>query len=551
MEVIRRERDDINGAQVRPSLHNRLLQAAATIREWLQGIADPAQIALRVLCGLFLLFALLTLWWLHLHRAPPSWDDASYLANSLRLYDAWHTGGFLGLGRSFLVALGLKAPLIIALPLPFYWIFGRRWHMAFLVNIVAMLVLFISIYKVGERLRSRRTGLVAVYVTGTLPLLYGLARWYMVEYAMTAMVAAAYWLALIAADDTGTTTAIALGVICGFGLLLKASFPLFVFPVLIYSVWHRPGARPKLVLSILLPSLGIAAPWYLLHWRATLDNAIDAAYGASGVIYGTGPIFSFAAISAYLRIVSNSGVSLYYVFVAIVASAVLICERRRRVSGLPLPLVLWYVAFFVFLFGGNKDVRFIAPILPAFALTIAWILDAAGGRFWATAVVLVFPFLSLLSTSFGWPYEGRDVGYAQRYDANTWGQSELLDVISKDLTYRYGEQKMILVTTDRGHFNGDNFQLAVVERRLPIRVETTAYDKGVADAIHHAGGAAYVIYKEGGEAESPFFNKHSSQVMSELRRSQDWVELPFSVSIPDGGSGRIFRHRADLIGSNQ
>jgi hypothetical protein len=77
-----------------------------------------------------------------LDRAPPNWDDSWYLSNSLTLYDAWTSGGLLGLAGHFLAALGFKAPLITALPLPFYRIFGPRWHFAFLVNLAAMLALY-------------------------------------------------------------------------------------------------------------------------------------------------------------------------------------------------------------------------------------------------------------------------------------------------------------------------------------------------------------------------------------------------------------------------
>jgi hypothetical protein len=62
----------------------------------------------------------LLLLWVRLNRAAPDWDDAWYQSNSLTLYDAWSAGGLAGLARQFLASLGFKAPLITALPLPFY-----------------------------------------------------------------------------------------------------------------------------------------------------------------------------------------------------------------------------------------------------------------------------------------------------------------------------------------------------------------------------------------------------------------------------------------------
>lgn len=479
---------------------------------------------------------------MHLNRAAPNWDDAWYLSNSLTLYDSWSAGGLGGLARHFLASLGFKAPLITALPLPFYWVFGRRWHSAFLVNAAAMMVLFAAVWGIGRRLRGDRAGLIAVYIAGTLPLLYGLSRWYLVEYPMAAAVAVTFWLALVAAGSLSLVPAAALGVACGFGLLLKADFPLFVFPVLIYVAVRR-GVGMRGVLAFLLPCLAIAAPWYALHWRATLQNSIAAGFGKSATVQGTGPIFSFAAILAYLRIVVNRGVSTYYVVLGAGALIAVVLPRQTGVIRRIAVLGLWLAPFLVFLFGGNKDVRYIAPILPAFALTLACLLDAATeGREWIAAVILIFPFVSSLAVSFGWPYQAPGLGYAIRYDRNSWGQDEILTAIANDSDYRYGERKTVLLATDRAHFNADNFALTAVARRLPLQVDTTAYATGLDEVTRQAERSAYVVYKEGGEPESPFFNTHYAELLSRLKDSPDWAEMPFSRPTPDGGTAHIIRH---------
>jgi hypothetical protein len=481
--------------------------------------------------------------WLLLNRAPPNWDDAWYLSNSLILHDAWTSGGMIGLVRRFLASLGFKAPLITALPLPFYWIFGRRWHAAFLVNIVAMLILFAAVWQIGKRLRSERAGLIAVYIVGTLPLLYGLSRWYLVEYPMAALVAAAFLLALVTAGSAKIAPAVLLGFTCGLGLLLKADFPLFVLPMLIYVLWRR-GARASVVLPILLPCIALGAPWYAYHWRATLDNAIAAGFGASAVVQGTGAIFSVSAIRAYLGLVMYRGVSPYYVLLTVAASIAVASRRRFEVFRQIAPLWLWLLPFLIFVFGGNKDVRYIAPLLPAFALGAACILDAAAERArWLAVPVLVFPLVASLAISFGWPYDAADVGYANRYDARSWGQDEILSAIASDGVFRYGERKRILLGSDRGHFNANNFELSIVQWQLPLQVDTTAYSTSLNDVLGQAAGAAYFVYKEGGEPESAFFNLHSTELLRRLKQSAEWQELPFACAIPDGGTAHILRHR--------
>src|SRR5262252_3308469 len=98
-----------------------------------------------LVCGLLgCVFAASTLLWLRLDRVPPNWDDAWYLTNSLTVYDALTQGGIAGYLAKLNTVLGFKAPFIAALPAPFYLVFGRHWHAAYLVNIVSMWVLFAS-----------------------------------------------------------------------------------------------------------------------------------------------------------------------------------------------------------------------------------------------------------------------------------------------------------------------------------------------------------------------------------------------------------------------
>src|SRR6185295_19140592 len=91
--------------------------------------------------GLICFFCAVSLLWLRLDHCTPNWDDAWYLTNSLVMYDALVDGGVVAYAGRFLTILGFKAPMITVLPTPFYLLLGRRWHAAYLVNILAMAVL--------------------------------------------------------------------------------------------------------------------------------------------------------------------------------------------------------------------------------------------------------------------------------------------------------------------------------------------------------------------------------------------------------------------------
>jgi len=278
------------------------------------------------------LFCGITLVWLRMDHAPPQWDDSWYLTNSLIMYDALTDGGLLGFAKRFFSILGFKAPLITALPTPIFLLLGRRWHAAFLVNVTAILVLCSAVWIIGTRLWNSRAGLIAVFVTGTLPLLYGLSRWYLVEYPLTAAVAVAIGLLLVSRELEDRWYVSLFGITCGFGLLLKVSFPLFVALPFAYTFW-RSTHRARGLLTALVPCLLIALPWYLVNGRQTIQNAVDAGYGQSAIVQGADALI-------YLKRILHDGVSVYYGVLAGLLTIVVAVRKPRALTSLT-PVLLW------------------------------------------------------------------------------------------------------------------------------------------------------------------------------------------------------------------
>ncbi len=498
---------------------------------------------------LIAVFASSTLVWVMLDRAPPTWDDARYLANSLTVYDALTHGGVVGYLTKLNSVFGFKAPLISALPAPFYLLFGRHWHAAYLVNIAAMLVLFAALYRIARRWWNSRAAVFAIAIAGTMPLLYGLARWYMVEYVLTALTAAAVCV-LVESDwlkrDRHT---LAFGAICGFGLLLKISFPLFILAPFVY-VWIRSQRRARALLLAALPCLVLALPWYARHLGPTLRFALDSGYGALASNYGTGPVWSLRAITMYLSHVAASGVSYYFFFLAVLLSLWMVLRRQGRLlvsSAAPAAplLIAWLLPFAVLMFGLNKDVRFIAPLLPAAALVCAFLLDFTlpRGRTGAAAgaLLLAFPMLQMFAVSFGIPYSAAGGNYSRRFNRVAWPHDEILKLIAASCNPRLGERETLLMGADRGAFNADNIELSVVAQQLPFSIETTAHEKDLGILRQRLAQASFFLYKEGGEAESPAFNPYAGELARLVAGDPRFREVPYARRLPDGGVARIYQ----------
>jgi 4-amino-4-deoxy-L-arabinose transferase-like glycosyltransferase len=233
-------------------------------------------------------FAGATIVWLFLDRLPPNWDDAWYLTNSLKVYDAHAHGGIWGyIGRLNSVSGSGRPDCRVSDP--FYLLFRRRWHAAYLVNIVCMMVLCCVLYRMASDGGVNALGF-SVAIAGTMPLLYGLSRWYMVEYPLVALVGVSVWLLIESAGFERRGLALWAGAACGMGMLLKVSFAGFILPAFLY-VWAGSRHRLRALLLTAIPCLVLALPWYAAHLRPTMAHALPSGFGAEASVYGTAPSF--------------------------------------------------------------------------------------------------------------------------------------------------------------------------------------------------------------------------------------------------------------------
>src|SRR5207244_3344524 len=102
-------------------------------------------------------------------------------------------------------------------------------------------------------------------------------RWFLVEYALTALVALAICILVESGGVEKPSTAILFGVVCGLGLLLKVSFPVFVLPAFLY-LWIRSRYRARSFIITLFACAALALPWYISHFRPVIANAIAAGF---------------------------------------------------------------------------------------------------------------------------------------------------------------------------------------------------------------------------------------------------------------------------------
>jgi hypothetical protein len=223
-------------------------------------------------------------------------------------------------------------------------------------------------------------------------------------------------------------------------------------------------------------------------------------------------------------------------------------------------LLLWAVSFLVFLFGRNKDLRLIAPMLPVFALGIASLLDqallTAGNKCRAITAALLLvpvPLLAFLHTSFGvlgdsqltigaFKFLARELHFASVYRPQAWPQGEILDRICRIGQFASGEARTVMLGSDLPEFNANNFELAAAQGRLPLQIATSAYQNDLNSLLSLLRASSFFVYEEGGEVETGPSNPHQKALLQEVRSGFAYVEVRPAFTLPDGGVAHVFRN---------
>jgi 4-amino-4-deoxy-L-arabinose transferase-like glycosyltransferase len=527
--------------------------------------------------------------WIHLNQGPPSWDDAWYLDDSLQMYDALTAHGPRGWIHYYLYDTQnqIKAPLICAMPTPIYALTGRNYRHALYLNVLLMPLMMIGVYAIARRYFSARAALLAVFVCGSLPQLYGLATWFMVEYGLAVFTVLAI-AALIYSDDFRRTFWVVLfSAVCGLGLLQKITFPVFVaLPagyVLIRWIAAKQRKEPGMpsaigtLAAIFSPVMVIAGPWYRVNMKSAVRRAMFSGYNKyEASFHSTGDPFTFGAVAKYLANVARLGIGIPYACAAILLVVVLIGLQMSRSSspsaaparrpGMPFRniAILWGISFLIFVFGRNKLMRFIAPVLPLFAIVMGLMLDRVisdSKKFgWVlTFVILVTAlfwqiqiyFQPIRSLALSVPDDPKvwktNTSFmtaeiaARTYESRPWPIGKMLSTLPGE-PLDAASRLRVMIGDDSYHFNYFTIGLVATQRRLPMTVLSTAYYSDADILRQDLSKSDYFLIRQNTELGSGGYNKLADVAIQEVSDPAQWQETQSPLVFPDGGTLLIYQN---------
>lgn len=441
--------------------------------------------------------------WIKKDVAPPPWDQAWYLENSQIIYHSWIKDGVWGLLNSFSHALnGVKAPLISILPLPFYLLLGNSEMAAMFVNFSFLILFSYFLFRLVKAVSNEKVAFLSVLITQTMPLFVGLNRQFLVEYGLATLVVM-YLYFLIKSDyfqDKKCNTW--LGLLLGFGLLMKIIFPLYVFFPSLWVVYLR-GKNSKYIfeksfiwqcVKILLIGFFVCVIWYVPNIKSVISFAFSVSIGDVASHYGFADIFSWDVIYKYWKSLVNICISSYY-FVALLISflfylgCLIFCRRKEKLVKIYHKgvLLLWFfVPFAVFTFGVNKDFRYMLPTFPVIAIFISLMIFQLSLNIKRTIItlgvfilIIFYPFWTIYYGSFVDAISAENRESISLPDSTDWRTTEIVQYIHQEMYKRDNPSLWNIVAVDHPAMNYNTYSyIASTENYVyPVNFGNLGYNQ--------------------------------------------------------------------------
>lgn len=504
---------------------------------------------------LALFFISLTAFWIFKNKLPPPWDQASYLEGSIFLFQSFTDGGIFKFLENSTIVLGSKAPLITILPTPLYLLFGTSAHVALVINLVFMAVFYIFFYKLVSLVFDRKIAIAASAIVSTMPLFYGLARYFYVEFGLMTFVVVWVYLILKTKNLSESKYLFYLGIVSGLGMFMKFHFFMFVLGPLflvIWKAWQRVGTRIvdlKKIALILVPAFVIDGPWYFrniltLLWKAKRSTNPELL----GSLY-YGPPLSLTNLYFSALDFINFAISPYWLFILLILLGLFIYRREKMMINY-LFLSWFIVPFLLFYLGPNKDYRLMLPLLPPLAVLIAWLFLKIFSKKWfvAFAITMAFPLAIFTNTAL---FNGKLIAnkilqgpfvladermgdYIGVPRDELWPIEQILESIVK--TDGNKIKKVVLASEDE-QININTLRYFSLLNRMPLDIKSGSYlpKNATLESLRQViEDSEYIIIKAGG-AEGSYDLNRFIYLIPQILEGAKWKKIPNDIELPDKG----------------
>ena len=424
-------------------------------------------------------FIIINIIWLTIDTLPPSFDDSIHMRSCL-LYARFISKAVstMDLSQNFPQGIDTRyPPLFYISTLPIVYIFGFVEDYLVFVNFFYLIVLVFSVYGIGKIMFNVRVGIVSSLLTLFYPIMFGLSRRYLLDFALVAMVALVQYLSLKYAIEEKKSWGFLLIMAAIAAVLVKQSSIVFFIPLMI-ALFSLRGWRKEKLSLIFIIAIFISLCLLFVCYR----ELIYFWFGDS-----EGLLTRFAEkFLWYLNTIRHAMLSPnLFLFFLIGFASFLAFDRRWKIL---LIFASWTIpAFFVICIIKGLDARYLMGFLPAFAIITVGGIDALRReriRNILLGGVICIGLIQFLNLSFDLKpslVKEKDFFYNRSPSRKDWKVKDIIDYISR----RYGRNNIkIAMLPSCEFFNHDELILYIALKKLPYSVLGLWKPRSIKDHIN-------------------------------------------------------------------
>lgn len=517
--------------------------------------------------------------WLNANAAPPIWDEARYLVNSLEAYDLITNPSLENLAELYYVRHEVRPSIgYVWLAVPIYALLGTDPDTVTLwANFILLGVLTFSTFGIGWRLFDIRIGLLAGVLVALNPEIVRLTRVYWPHLGVVAVAALGVYF-LVLSDNLRRWKYVALlGILIGVGLMMRPIHPAlilagpvaFMFLYVFVEVFlarrrdreidatersQTAGFLQRVLapaIIVVAPSLMLALPFYLRFGDQMVRYT--ARFQEAGTF---APVENVLSVESLLWYAANLPTSIGLPFGLLFFGGLVVylgALFTRRVPGHTAILLAWLVVPYVGLsLQATKEFFYLAPLYPAVALLVAFgvlyllrrsvTLQVAAG-----SAIAALSLLFLWQMSWGIPPANQLPGFlsiaSRTPDASAWRSEEIIGAILQAA----GADDSVTVGVVSALAHSSEPPLTYYARLAGSEMDIIRWTDPVPTLLD----ADYVVVKTGAVA-SPFpttLKDTNATVVAQVLADESSIFYSTHVEIqrfdlPDGSQAVIYRRLA-------
>ena len=509
--------------------------------------------------------------------APPSHDESVHLKDSLVYYEVIKNPAQLNfkvikdiMNRSenypLLRPSGYYPPFVSLVTALVYFIFGTSITVTVMTNIIFVLVLVISSYKLGELIFNRDAGLLTSIVILSFPIILRHSVIYYLDLPLTAMVSVSSY-ALIKSDSfRNARFSILSGVFFGLGMLTKWTYLFFMIGPICYLafsgiVWElkRDGGYDRVIyhkifiniLLFIVMSVAVFGPYYLPILHDLLKETFRFSKGA--IASGPKNLLSLASILFYPIALWQDMISPFGFILFLFGTIVLFYSKSKQKSFLFVSMLVPYVIFTFII--QNKNPRYVMPWLPTIALIVSFITLKANtvklfGKSIKIRKYVVFAVMIIMAVTFLSENQTLRSSFSKA-SKEKWKINDLVNAIENDIkkskTTRSDNLKPLYVGVIPSHrfINGQTIRYYFALRRIQINViKLTQYqNKSVEHFIDNFDKYNYIVTKTSQNSTISSLQEYVDRMHFYFYSKIKFYKLLLTLNEPDGSEVKIYKRK--------